>query len=110
MQLSADGHEVIYRGVMEDNSIVEVRQPAADMDVMLILIANILKRQSNAEGSKMSPLSHEVEALEIEPGKGGSVVFKFRSPPGITRSFRVGSELITGASAMLARSRMQLLT
>ena len=107
VQVSPDGQDVVYRGVADDNSILEVWQPVSDMDVMLVLIAGLLESQMKLDSSETAPRAHEVASIEVEAGELGSVTLIFRSPPGVTRSFALTSDLAANMSSMLGRARMR---
>ena len=82
-QLSAGGDEVIYRGVTGGNDVVEVRQPVADLDVMLVLIASILERSPSS--SLLDQPAHRVDDVGLEPSED-AVVLALGIPPGVTRT------------------------
>jgi hypothetical protein len=85
-QRGADGKSVIYRGVGPDNSIVEIEQAVDDLGMMLILIASTLERSANL--ATEIDAAHRVEDVDVRPD-GGEVIVTFRSPPGVSRHFRL---------------------
>ena len=68
-RLSPDGAEVVYSGVTEGQGRVEIRQPVADLDVMLMLIAHVLER-TLAPHLKAAD-SHQTQSAFAEPAEGG---------------------------------------
>jgi hypothetical protein len=108
-RLSPDGAEVVYSGVTEGQGRVEIRQPVADLDVMLMLIAQVLGR-ALAPHLKAAD-SHQTQSASVEPAEGGGVVLSLVSHD-ITRSFQLPAYLAGQAAeqltAALRRSRLRL--
>jgi hypothetical protein len=110
-RLSADKTEVIYEGRTADHQVLEVRQPVADLDVMLVLVAHVLQAANVAQLGDST--HHAVEAARVEPNARCGLVLKLDSH-GVTRSFhlpspiagQLGADLVDG----LRRNRMRLVT
>lgn len=100
-QRSTDGASVVYRGVGPDNSVVEVHQGVGDLDVMLVLIASLLEKSAGPPPDKDA--AHTVVEAELVSAEEG-VVIAFKSPPGVTRRFRLSRGQAANLSSDLKRA------
>ena len=97
--LSIDGKDVVYGGRLPDRTKVEIRQPAADSDVMIVLLASVFERTRDLKGS--SEQAHRADAVRVTAGDGGDVILSVVSHS-ISRSFRVDRQLAVQLSAEVA--------
>lgn len=110
-RLSREGGEVIYSGLTPSREPVEIRQPVGDLDVMLVLIAQVLE-----DALALAPRaagSHRTQSASAEPVQGGGVTLSLVSH-GVTRSFQLPAHLAGQAAeqidAALRRSRLKLVS
>lgn len=110
-RLSPNGKEVIYGGLTADKQPVEIRQSVVDLDVMLVLIANVLQ---TALGSQLGDArNHQTDTATVEPGDGGGLVLNLVSHS-IVRSFHLppakAGQLAADLADGLRRSRLRVVT
>lgn len=110
-RLSANGKEVIYGGLTADKRAVEIRQPVCDLDVMLVLIANVLQ---TALGSQLGEArNHQTDAVTVEASDKGGLVLNLVSHS-IVRSFHLPSptagQLAADLTDGLRRARLRVVT
>lgn len=110
-RLSPDGKDVIYAGLAADERPVEIRQPACDLDVMLVLIANVL--QSALAAKLGDARNHQTDTATVEHAEGGGLVLNLVSHS-IVRSFHLPSALAGQVAADLTnglrRARLRVVT
>jgi hypothetical protein len=108
-QVTPDGKTVIYTGVTADQQEVAITQPAADLDVMLVLIASVLEKALTPEIRDSG--SHRTQSFMVEPAEQGGVVLSLISHD-ITRSFHLPSalagQLCTQINTTLRQSRLRV--
>lgn len=105
-QLDPDGKDVIYRGVVDGQGVVEIRQAAADLDIMLVLIAATLERSLSVTGGEES--AHVVDDVTLQISPDGGIIVTFGSPPGVTRRFRLTKRQAATLSTGLKRAGLQI--
>jgi hypothetical protein len=109
--VSADGKDVVYGGRTADQAKIEIRQPVSDMDVMIVLLANVLGKTISAQ--PVAERSHRTETLRVEAAEEGGVILSLVCPHNITRSFHVDRQLAARLSVEVAtasqRSRLRII-
>ena len=98
--VSTDGKDVVYGGRTQDQAKVEIRQPVADMDVMVVLLASVLGKSIGAQPA--GKRSHRTETARVEAAEEGGVILSLVCPHNITRSFHVDRQLAARLSAEMA--------
>lgn len=110
-RLSRDSGEVVYSGLTSGRERVEIRQPVGDLDVMLVLIAQVL--EDALAPHLRAGGSHLAQSASAEPVQGGGVTLSLVSH-GVTRSFQLPAHLAGQAAeqiaAALRRSRLKLVS
>ncbi len=110
-RLSPNGKEAIYAGLTADKRPVEIRQPVCDLDIMLVLIANVL--QAALASQLGDARNHRTDAATVGPGDQGGVVLDLVSH-GIVRSFHLPSitagQLAADLTGTLRRTRLRAVT
>jgi hypothetical protein len=108
--VSIDGKDVVYGGRTQDQAKVEIRQPVADMDVMVVLLANVLGKSIAAQPA--GDRSHRTEAARVEAAEEGGVILSLVCPHNITRSFHLDRQLAARLAAEMEavsrRSRLSI--
>ncbi len=110
-RLSPNGKEVIYAGLTVDKRAVEIRQPVCDLDIMLVLIANVLQ---TALASQLGDArNHRTDSATVDASDRGGVVLNLVSHS-IVRSFHLPSatagRLAADLTGALRRTRLRAVT
>ena len=110
-RLSPDKTEVIYEGRTADQQALEVRQPVADLDVMLVLVAQVFGRAMDV--CEAGPQAHRTSSLGVKPTDGG-VLLALTCDHGVTRRFNLDADLAMKLGVLLPdavrRSRLTVLS
>jgi hypothetical protein len=109
--LSRQGDEVVYGGRLADGRSVEIRQPVTDLDVMLVLVAQVFGRTINA--CETDQQAHRTDTVGVKPAEGG-VILSLTCEHGVTRRFRLNADLAARLGGLLPetarRSRLRVLS
>lgn len=109
--LSRHGDEVVYGGRLADGRSVEIRQPASDLDVMLVLVAQVYGRTIDV--CEADRQAHRTDAVAVKPVDGG-VILALTCEHGVTRRFHLGADLAAKLGGQLPeaaqRSRLKVLS
>jgi hypothetical protein len=97
--LSVDGEDVVYGGRLTDRSKVEIRQPATDADVMIVLLASVFEKTRGVSGAG----SHLAETATVEAAEDGDVVLSLVSRD-VRRSFRLDRRLALQLAAEMGEA------
>ncbi len=97
--LSLDGEEVIYHGVLAGQGRVEIRQSVDDLDVMLVLLAHVLGRRIGADGEPAQ--GHNTLTGKAEQGPQG-VTLSLTADFDVVRRFEMTPEVALQLSTRLA--------
>lgn len=108
--VSIDGEDIVYGGRLADGAKVEIRQAVTDADVMVVLLASVLKKSRDLKGTEDS---HPTDAGMVQAAEDGGLVLSLVSRD-IRRSFRLDRRLALAlASEMNAaatRPRLRAVT